>query len=111
MQNKLNKFLIGVSGAALVGAGVLGLKIQKDSQESRALKDELAKSLAMAGQVQSMIDQQAQKEAERLQKLEAFDKSVPGSKTTTTVRTTIIPGKVVPQTTTRSSTSKTTKTS
>lgn len=111
MQNKLNKVLISLSGAALVGAGMLGIKVQKASQDNRALRSDLAKSLEMSGQVQSMIEQQAQKEAERLQRLEAVDKSVPASKTTTTVKTTVIPGKVVPQTTTKTSTSKTTKTS
>ncbi len=111
MQNKLNKFLISLSGAALVGVGILGIKAQKSSQDNQALKDDLAKSLESSGQVQRMIEQQVQKEAERLQRLETVDKAVPASRSTTTVKTTVIPGKVVPQTTTRTSTSKTTKTS
>ena len=109
MQNKLNKVLISLSGAALVGAGILGLKVQKASQDNQALRDDLQKSLGSAGLVQSMIDVQSQKEAERLQKLGTVEKAAPASKTTTTVQTTVVPGKVVPQTTTKAV--KSTKTS
>lgn len=115
MGNKLDKFLISLSGVAVVALGVFGLKFQKDLQDMQNLKENLQVSLAAADKVKNMIDLQQQMEAERRDNLKVVDNAQIGTKTLTKTETTVIPGKTVAQTSTKtsssSSSSKTTKTS
>ena len=119
MGNKLDKFLISLSGLMLVALGVLGLKFEKEAIEIEKLKEDLAGSLVSAQKVGAMIDLQKELETARLEKLQKVDTAQIGTKTQTKVQTVVIPGKTVTQKTTvpstssssSSKTSKTTKTS
>ena len=111
MNNKLNKFLISLSGVALMAVGVLGLKFQKETEEIKKLKNSLNESLISAEKVRLMIDLQEQMEMARMENLKKVDNAQVTSKTETKTQTVVIPGKTVPQTTAKKTTSKTTKTS
>lgn len=109
MGSKLDKFLISLSGVALVALGVLGFKFQKETGEIKQLKADLKESLAAAEKVEAMIDLQNKLEAARLENLKKADSAQIGTKTETKTQTVVIPGKTVPRTTTK--TTKTTKSS
>lgn len=114
MDHKLNKFLISLSGVALMLSGVMGLKFQKETEDIKKLKESLRASLISADKVRDMIDVQDRMEAARMENLKKADNAQVTSKKETKVQTVVIPGKTVKQTTTSSSgstSSKTTKTS
>lgn len=111
MGSKLDKFLISLSGIALLALGVLGLKFQKEAEEMKKLKADLADSLVSAEKVKVMIDIQDRLETARMENLKKADNAKIGTKTQTRTQTVVIPGKTVTKTSTSSSSSKTTKSS
>lgn len=101
MKNLFAKITISVAGGLAVVAGVLGLKIQKDRSEAQSLRENLAKSLEWSKRVEQMMNLQAQLEANRIKKTGIIDQATVGQKTETRTQNVVIPGKVVPQTTTK----------
>lgn len=100
MNDIFNKILMMISGLFLVAAGALGLKVQKDVSEAKDLKDALRASVDSNNRISDILNVQQQLQQATQSKLDKVANSEIGKKTVTSTQTTVIPGKVVPKTTT-----------
>lgn len=98
MKDTFSKFLMALTGLFLVITGVLGLKMQRDQGEAQALKDALKASTDSANRITEILSVQQQLQQATQAKLDKVANSEIGKKTVTSTQTTVIPGKVVPQT-------------
>jgi len=108
IKNKVEKFLLSLSGIFLLGLVVLGFKVQADQKQIANLMD----NAVVDPQVDAGVPIQNSIQASRDNSLNVAAHSPATSQTTTTTTATIVPGKVVTKTVpvTTSSTKSTTST-
>jgi hypothetical protein len=94
MQNKLEKFLIAVSGLLAVAVGAMGLKIKADADRLEKIKSDLA---AAAPLEKILYDAQSGIGSGRATILDTAGNAAAPDVTKTTVTKTVVPGAVVPQ--------------
>jgi hypothetical protein len=94
IQNKLQKFLIGLTSLSVLAVVVMGIKAQEDAKKVEKVKNDLAGS---ANQISQILSQQQGMLASRQATLDKISGGPAPDITQNTTVKTVVPGKTVTQ--------------